>query len=79
MCKSFRMLRFVYLRCVRNHISLITEIDITDSIRHAFYIANRSVVPMNLSTSVIMSSDLDIAKCCEFAKELTLRAGKVSQ
>ncbi|XP_029162798.1 inositol monophosphatase 1-like [Nylanderia fulva] len=46
------------------------------SIRQAFYIANRSVVPMNLSTSV-MSSDLDLAKCCEFAKELTLRAGKI--
>ncbi|XP_039306565.1 inositol-phosphate phosphatase isoform X1 [Solenopsis invicta] len=38
---------------------------------------NRSVVPVQFSTSTIMSSDLDITKCFEFAKELMLHAGKI--
>lgn len=68
------MLKFAYLRNLRN---LILLREITDNTRYAFYAGNWSVVPTNLSTSAIMSSDLDIAKCYKFVKELTLQAGKV--
>jgi len=76
----FRMLRFIYLRCLRYQISLITEIR---AVKHwssfiAVSTVNRSVIPARFSTSAIMSSDLDVAKCFEFAKEFTLQAGKVS-
>ncbi|XP_072760983.1 inositol monophosphatase 1-like [Anoplolepis gracilipes] len=67
------MLKLPYLRYLCNHISLLK---ITNSIKYAVYIANQSVVP-NLLTTAVMSTDLDIAKCCEFAKKLTLQAGEI--
>lgn len=77
---SSRMLKFIYPHYLRYQISLIVEIR-TVTHRPSFTAVstvNRSIVPARFSTSAIMSSNLDITKCFEFAKELTLQAGKVS-
>ncbi|KAG7198888.1 hypothetical protein KM043_015711 [Ampulex compressa] len=47
------------------------------SISYASWMSNRSVLPTKASTSAVMTNDLDIAKCFELAKELTVEAGKV--
>lgn len=69
------MLRFLHPRYLRSNILLVPKIRGSS---HAVSTANQSVIPTRPSTSAIMSSDLNITKCFEFAKELTLQAGKVS-
>ncbi|XP_067211466.1 inositol monophosphatase 1-like isoform X2 [Linepithema humile] len=68
------MLRFFHPRYLRNNVLLVSEIR---GGNHAVCTANQSFVPTRPSTSAVMSSDLDITKCFEFAKELTLQAGKL--
>lgn len=70
------MLRLFYLRYLRNYPSLATKI------REAILVISRTTYQSvtrsaRLSTSATMSSGLDIAKCFEFVKEVTLQAGEV--
>ncbi|XP_035743383.1 inositol monophosphatase 3-like isoform X1 [Vespa mandarinia] len=67
------MWKSIYRRHLRNQISLLKKIRTKQTSR----ISNRTVTLTKVSFSTIMANDQDISKYFEFAKNLTLEAGKL--